>query len=364
MIDFSPTQKKTIAGGITVLCLALTFAFVGAVSWGILKLASFAAPALVPVFFGFFLSLFFKPYYAWWKRLVKNPTLAVILMLTTVLVPLGCILWYAGAILIDQASNLVSQGPQLLHQVTDWFAATFPRLSAFLTQTGLADENVSDFLAKHSATAMKAGSGVLKCLSGVLTALLSILFLVFFLMTPNRRGSDVMGQMPFLKDATRDFLATQIDAFVDILVSFFQRQTVICLIEGCVYGTGFALVGLPYGFLLGFMLGLLNLVPLLGTVVCLPFALPLAFFGTGGSVLRLVLVLGVWLCGQFLDGYVITPKIQGDKTGLGFAGVIFSFIFWPTVLGPLLGLLLAIPLSAFCVVLWRAVKATYIRPLV
>ena len=75
-------------------------------------------------------------------------------------------------------------------------------------------------------------------------------------------------------------------------------------------------------------------------------------------------VLVVWLCGQVLDGYVITPKVQGDKTGLGFAGVIFSFIFWPTVLGPLLGLLLAIPLSAFCVVLWRTVKSTYIRPVV
>ena len=28
----------------------------------------------------------------------------------------------------------------------------------------------------------------------------------------------------------------------------------------------------------------------------------------------------------------------------------------------LLGMLLAIPLSAFCVVLWRALKATYLRP--
>ena len=34
------------------------------------------------------------------------------------------------------------------------------------------------------------------------------------------------------------------------------------------------------------------------------------------------------------------------------------------ILGPLLGLLLAIPLSAFSVVLWRTVKSTYIRPVV
>ena len=130
------------------------------------------------------------------------------------------------------------------------------------------------------------------------------------------------------------------------------------------YGTGFWLVGLPYGFLIGFALGVMNLIPLFGSVVCLPIALPLAYFTRDGSLTRLLLVLGVWLAGQVLDGYFITPRIQGDKTGLGYAGVIFSFFFWSIVLGPVLGMLLAIPLSAFCVVLWRAVKARYIRPVV
>ena len=114
----------------------------------------------------------------------------------------------------------------------------------------------------------------------------------------------------------------------------------------------------------GFLLGVLNLVPLFGTAVCLPVALPLAYFGAGGSSVRLILVLVVWAVGQVLDGYCITPKIQGNRTGLGYAGVIFSFFFWGTVLGPVLGLLLAIPLSAFCVVLWRALKSRYIKPVV
>ncbi len=96
----------------------------------------------------------------------------------------------------------------------------------------------------------------------------------------------------------------------------------------------------------------------------LPLALPIAFFGDGGSVLRLVGVTGVWITGQLLDGYLITPTIQGDKTGLGFAGVIFSFLFWGVIFHSLLGLLLAIPLSAFCTVLWRAIKAKYIKEVI
>ena len=364
MIEFTDLQKKTIANALTVLAMTVVLAFVAFVVWGALKFLSFASAAIVPVAVGFFLSVFFKPYYRWWVRLVRNPTVALVAMLMTVFIPAGFLFWYAGAVLVDQVSNLVEQGPALAKQVVSWFQGTFPKLHALLVQMGVPYENVGDFYTKYGATALRAGTGALRCVFGVVTVLVSLIFFVFFLTSKERHGKDIVFHMPFLKEETRDFVAEQFDAFSDILVSFFQRQTVICLIEGVMYGTGFAIVGLPYGFLIGFALGVLNLIPLFGSVVCMPVAIPLAYFPHGGSLTRLVLVLIVWGCGQVLDGYFITPKIQGDKTGLGYAGVIFSFVFWATVLGPLLGMLLAIPLSAFCVVLWRAVKARYIRPVV
>ena len=364
MIEFSEGQRRTVTTGLTVLSLALVVAFVTLTAWVCLKALAFVAPAIVPVALGFFLALFFKPYYAWLKRYLRNPTVAVVVMLLTVLVPLGLILWYAGAVIVDQVVNLIAQGPTLANHVNDWFRATFPKGHEFLMQLGMPSSNMGETVSKYGLTALKAGGSVLSCLTGVVSALVTLIFFVFFLMSRERRGSEIVAEMTFLKDSTRGFVAEQIDAFVDILVSFFQRQIVICLIEGVMYGTGFWLVGLPYGFLIGFLLGVLNLIPFFGSVMCLPLALPLAYFTHGGSLTRLLLVLGVWGCGQLLDGYFITPKIQGNKTGLGYAGVIFSFFFWATVLGPLLGMLLAIPLSAFCVVLWRALKARYIRPVV
>ena len=364
MIELTDNQKKTIASGLTVLSLSLVFAFTAFVAWLVLKMLAFAASAIVPVVLGFFLSLFFKPYYEWLLKCVRNPTLALALMLLSIFVPLGVFLWYAGAVTVDQISHLIRQGPAMVHQAIDWFRTTFPNAVSLLDQLGVRYESIGDLYTHYSGAALKAGTGALKFASGLLSALVTLIFFVFFLTSRPRHGSDVVAQMPFLKPETRTFVAEQIDAFTEILVSFFQRQTVICLIEGVYYGLGFALVGLPYGFLIGFLLGVLNLVPLFGTVVCLPVALPLAYFGAGGSATRLVLVLVVWGVGQLLDGYCITPKIQGNKTGLGYAGVIFSFFFWGTVLGPVLGLLLAIPLSAFWVVLWRAVKSKYIRPVV
>ena len=364
MLEFSDGQKRMVATGITALSFMAVFAFVVFVAWILVKVLSLASPAIVPVALGLFLAMFFKPYYRWWKGVLRNPSLAFVVMLATILLPLSLVLWYAGAVAADQISNLIRQGPHLFSQVLDWFRTTFPRAKTLLDQLGVPYENIGEFYTSYGATALKAGTGALKLLGGVVTMIVTLIFFVFFIMTKERGGADIANQLPFLKEETRAFVAEQIDAFLDILVSFFQRQTIICIIEGCLYGAGFALVGLPYGFLIGFALGVLNLVPLMGSIVCMPVALPLAYFVHGGSSLRVIAVLCVWGAGQLLDGYLITPKIQGNRTGLGYAGVIFSFLFWATVLGPLLGMLLAIPLSAFCVVLWRALKSKYIKPVV
>lgn len=364
MVELNENQKRVVAAGVTVLSLVGVFAFVAFIAWMALRLLALTSAAVVPVLAGFFLALFFKPYYRWLKGWIHNPTVTLLVMVGSVFLPFALVLWYAGALVIDQLTNLISQGPTLIRHVLVWFQSTFPRLYSLFAQIGFPFGDLNNLYAQYGATAVEAGSGALKCLTGLVSVLVTLIFFVFFLMTKDRRGGEIVAHLPFLKKDTAAFLAEQIDAFFDILVSFFQRQTIICLIEGVMYGAGFWLVGLPYGFLVGFTLGVLNLIPLFGSVVCLPIALPLAYFSHDGSLTRLFLVLGVWLVGQVLDGYLITPKIQGDKTGLGYVGVLFSFVFWATLLGPMLGMLLAIPLSAFCVVLWRSLKSKYIKPIV
>ncbi len=375
MVNLTPTQNRMVAAGLSVLSFAVVLTFVLFVGWTALRFLDFASSALIPVVLGLFLSMLFKPYYSWFLARMKNPTLSLGVMLATVLVPLGILCWFGGAFVFTQISHLVAAAPTIMTRLSGWVGQQFPNLQPFLASVGVPDEQLLFFSdparfsqetfaqlsSAYGIKAMKAGVGVLKYLTGVGTGLVTFIFFVFFVTRPAMRGEDYVREMPFLKDETKGFVSTQINLFIDIMVSFFQRQVVICLIEGTLYGMGFTLVGLPYGFVLGFLLGMLNLVPLFGTVVVLPLALPIAYFGDGGSLLRLVGVLAVWLTGQVLDGYLITPKIQGEKTGLGYAGVIFSFFFWGVVFHSMLGLLLAIPLSAFCVVLWRALKERYIK---
>ena len=394
MIDLTPPQKKTVAAALTVLAFSVLVLFILAIGWVLIQFLSFASSAITPVIVGLFLSLLLKPYYEWLRARFRNPTLSLVLTLMTILLPLGVLVWLGGSFAIRQTVSFIDQAPTILARASAWVNAQFPyNWDTTLQKLGMdpngslafflkADELSKSLPAKlfqeecfkvlggqYGDVAMKAGMDVLKYVTGLISWLVSLIFFIFFLMRPSMKGPDYVRELPFLKEPTKDFVAKQIDAFTDILVNFFRRQVAICLIECVLDGTGFMAVGLFTGFLpgtlffLGFLLGVFNLVPFLGTVLCLPIVLLVSYFGEGGgdSMLRLIGILSVWLAGQLLDGYLITPKIQGEKTGLGYAGVIFSFFFWGVVFHSMLGLLLAIPLSAFCVVLWRALKERYIK---
>ena len=63
MKEYSKSQQKIVATAHTAVSLAIIVALVAAVAWFILKGITFAAQAVVPVAVGFFLALFFKPYF-------------------------------------------------------------------------------------------------------------------------------------------------------------------------------------------------------------------------------------------------------------------------------------------------------------
>jgi predicted PurR-regulated permease PerM len=50
---------------------------------------------------------------------------------------------------------------------------------------------------------------------------------------------------------------------------------------------------------------------------------------------------------------------MGRQTGLHPVAIIFAVFFWGTALGGLLGMLLAIPLTAFVVTAWRLARRKY-----
>ena len=185
-------------------------------------------------------------------------------------------------------------------------------------------------------------------------------YLVFFLIGGGVSVNKLDDYLPFLKPDTRKDVIFLVKEFVNILVAFFRGQLLIAFLQGLLFAVGFSLVGLKFGFVLGLLLGLLNIIPYLGSMVGLGITLPLAFFQQGGGWATLVGVIVVFVVVQMIEGYVLTPKIMGDRTGLHPMAIIVAVFFWGSALSGILGMILAIPLTAFLVVFWRLVKDKYI----
>jgi predicted PurR-regulated permease PerM len=138
------------------------------------------------------------------------------------------------------------------------------------------------------------------------------------------------------------FIITQIN---DYLILFFRGQILVALCDGVLLMAGFVIIGLNYALLLGMAAGLLSIVPFLGVTISLIPALLLAAVQYG-DWLHPALVLGVFAVVQFLEGFFISPRIMGDRVGLHPLTIILALMVGTTLMGGIIGGILAIPLTA------------------
>jgi predicted PurR-regulated permease PerM len=89
----------------------------------------------------------------------------------------------------------------------------------------------------------------------------------------------------------------------------------------------------------------LTIIPFLGAITTCVSALVIALVAFGDWQ-HPALVLGVFVVVQTLEGMVIQPRIMGDRVGLHPVTIIIALMAGTTLLGGILGGILAIPLAA------------------
>lgn len=156
------------------------------------------------------------------------------------------------------------------------------------------------------------------------------------------------------RDTVRQ-LARQCDAAIS---GFVRGQTGVCLILGGFYAAALTLSGLNFGLLIGLIAGFITFVPYVGSMTGLILALGVAvaqFWPHWGSIL---IVLGIFLVGQFAEGNILSPKLVGERVGLHPVWVMFALLAFGFLFG-FVGLLVAVPLAATIGVLARFALARY-----
>jgi predicted PurR-regulated permease PerM len=130
------------------------------------------------------------------------------------------------------------------------------------------------------------------------------------------------------------------------LSSYLIGQMVVATFVGIYIALGLYLVGIKYAFLIGFVAGVLNMIPYVGFFSGLIPSLLLAIFDNG-SLKAVIGVLVVLLSEAGLEN-LIYPLIMSRTTGVNPLLILFS-IFVGGYLGGLLGIVISVPLAVILV---------------
>ncbi|HEV3395688.1 MAG TPA: AI-2E family transporter [Xanthobacteraceae bacterium] len=151
-------------------------------------------------------------------------------------------------------------------------------------------------------------------------------------------------------------LAREIDTAI---AGFVRGQTGVCLILGSYYAVALTVAGLNFGLLIGLISGLLSFIPYVGSLTGLLLGAGVAVVQFAPDYASIIVVVAIFLIGQFVEGYILAPKLVGEKVGLHPVWLMFALFAFGYLFG-FVGLLVAVPLAAAVGVLTRFALRQYL----
>ena len=143
-----------------------------------------------------------------------------------------------------------------------------------------------------------------------------------------------------------------------MLGQYLRGQLLVMLTLAVYYSVGLALFGFDLAVPVGVFTGLAVFIPYVGFGLGLVLALlsgVLQFQGWHG----LVGVAVVYGLGQLLEGFVLTPRLVGERIGMSPLTVIFALLAFGHLFG-FVGVLIALPVSAVLVVAVHRLRQAYL----
>lgn len=369
---FSPFQHKVLSYSLVTLGLALIIAFILVVFFALRWIVTYFSEILWPLAIAGILALLLRPIVLWLQHRLRAGRMAMIAVLYCLMaVLLVLITALILPMVLTQAQSFIQYFPVLLENLGSFLREILPYFSKWVddffdsTKTSGFMQGILGQLQEMYEASRPALGTVGDFLGNFITLAVGIViipvYLFFFLLADKDPVSTLEEQLSFIPKNIRKDFAFLAREFARIVVAFFRGQIVIGLIMGVLMAIGFSLAGLQFGAFLGIIIGLLNIIPYLGSILGLLIVLPLAFFQEGGGLVLLIIVLGVFAAVQVVESYLLTPKIMGNSTGLHPLAIIVAVLFWGKAFGGILGMILAIPLTAFFVVAWRLARKKYLQ---
>nr|WP_242588668.1 AI-2E family transporter [Corallococcus macrosporus] len=284
------------------------------------------------------------------------------------------ILFFAGTLLMvgaglylvpvfrDEAAKLPGffqrASTQVVPQVESLLGVSLPDLVS--QRTAELGEKASELLQSAGPTAARlvaSFAGNTARFAATLLGLSVVPVLAFFFLQDYPR---LMGRIQDLLPRRSVALVSQRFREVDeVLSAFVQGQLTVGAILSVLYAVGLSVARIDLAIAIGLIAGFGNMVPYLGTGIGVVLALLGVLLSWQGPW-QLAVVAATFIIGQLAEGFVITPRVVGEKVGLAPVAVIIAVLAFGELFG-FVGILLAVPASAILKVVLSVVLQRYRR---
>ena len=204
--------------------------------------------------------------------------------------------------------------------------------------------NVQELLSLNYEKVLQYAQNILNVFSSIFDIFVSLVVSVYVLL----QRAEIM---KFLNKLTKRIFNKKTYDHIDkyfgqaneMFFKFVGSQVIDAFIVGILTTIAMSIIGVKYAPLLGFMIGLFNLIPYIGAIVAVAVAILITFI-TGGWLQALIMAIVVIILQQ-IDANIINPRIIGNSLEISPLLVIFSVTVGGAYFG-MIGMFLAVPVAA------------------
>lgn len=302
-------------------------------------------PILIPLAFSGLFAFALLPLNSKLERMGVPRSLAIILCLLMLVAVLSLLIWFLSAQVMSLSRDLPSISLQL--------GGVVDNVQNFLYENfGIQPQNRQDLISSTLNRLSGFGTALVGNTISITTDALTVtgLIPIYIFCMLYYRDHFRHFIFRFVRKEKRDSAMGTVDAIQRVIGSYLSGLLIVILIVSILNSIGLMLVGVQYAIFFGVFAAILTVIPYIGILIgaLLPALFTLA---VTGSIVKPLIVVGIFAFVQFLEGNFITPYITGSKVSINPFAAILALIVGGHIWGAA-GMVLAIPAIAVAKVLF------------
>jgi predicted PurR-regulated permease PerM len=317
---------------------------------------------LLPFVVGMALAYLLNPVVNWLQRIRIPRSFASALVLVLVIAVITGLVLMLVPLVSSQVGGLVLRLPAYIGDLQHLLQDLAPQLNEWLGPERAAQLEASlagmigngiELVGSIASQIAQSGFGVLNTLVVLFITPVVAFYLLLDWDGMIKRVDTLLPRQH--RDEIRGVLG-QIDR---AMAGWLRGQGSVIVVLSVYYSTALWLVGLDFGIAIGLIGGLLSFVPYVGFLIGFALSMTIAVVQFWPDMwVRLLIVLAVYVVGQFLEGNILVPNLVGQSININPVWLMFALFAFGLLFG-FVGLLLAVPLTAIAGVLTRYALQKY-----